>query len=418
MSARKSWAARPVGYTFAPSDAPTPHKSFMIHPQDSDAAAGFEVGPDFEPFAQRNDIYRRSFWDPKIRSAKTERFYKTYREPLAQWRKADGFTQRDYALRNAAWHVSDLFTEAKQAEDRREGFSDPYTQQLPPAAEKLSFETPQEAAADIKRVALAFGAGAVGITQRDERWMYSAKMSDMSGVERPVDIGLDLQHVIVVVMPMDRDLLATVPSALSGAATGLGYSHDTATLLSLTQYIRNLGYDAVASANDSALAVPLAIKAGLGEYGRLGLLITPEFGPRLRLGKIFTNLPLAHDAPKGFGVKAFCDICQACSAGCPVKAIPDGPPGPPPPGPSYIKGVVKWTVDAEKCFGYWAQQNTDCSICIRVCPYNRDFRKLGARLWRWLAGTRWRRWALWWDQRWGHGERLAPTQWWQGKQAP
>jgi epoxyqueuosine reductase QueG len=389
----------------------------MTDPAHSDAAAGFQVGPDFEAFAQRNDIYRRSFWDPTVRNSKTERFYNTYREPLAQWRKADGFTQRDYALRNAAWHVSDLFTEARRGEDRREGFSDPYTQQMPPAAEKLDFASPQAAAEEIKRVAQAFGAGATGITARDERWMYSAKMSDMSGVERPVDIGPHLGHVIVVVMPMDRSLLATVPSALSGAATGLGYSQDTATLLGLTQYIRNLGYDAVASANDSALAVPLAIKAGLGEYGRLGLLITPEFGPRVRLGKIFTNLPLAHDAPRGFGVKAFCDSCRACSDGCPVKAIPDGPPGPPPPGPSYIQGVVKWTVDAQKCFGYWAQQNTDCAICIRVCPYNRDFTRPAARLWRWLAGTRWRGLALWWDRRWGHGSRLAPAQWWKGGRA-
>lgn len=389
-----------------------------ILPQDpahNDAAAGFEVGADFERFAQRNDIYRRSFWDPLIRSAKTERFYKTYREPLAQWRKADGFTQRDYALRNAAWHVSDLFTEARRNEDRREGFSDPYTQQLPPAAEKAQFDSPQAAAGEIKRVALAFGAGDVGVTARDERWMYAAKMSDMSGVERPVDIAPELGHVIVIVMPMDLPLLNTVPSALSGAATGWGYSHDTMTLLALTQYIRNLGYNAVASANDSALAVPLAVKAGLGEYGRLGLLITPRFGPRVRLGKIFTDLPLAHDAPKGFGVKAFCDICQACVAGCPVKAISSGPPGPPPPGPSYIKGVVKWTIDAEKCFGYWTQQNSDCAICIRVCPYNRDFSSRLARMWRWLASTRLRKAALWLDRWLGHGKRLAPAQWWSGR---
>jgi epoxyqueuosine reductase len=386
-----------------------------MNPADSDTAAGFDIGPDFERFAQRNDIYRRSFWDPTVRSAKTERFYRTYREPLTEWRKADGFTQRDYALRNAAWHVSDLFTEAHRARDRREGFSDPYTQQLAPAKEKVVFDSPEAAAAEVKRVGLAFGAGAVGITARDERFVYSAKMSDMSGVERPVDIDADLTHVIVIVMPMDRDLLATVPSALSGAATGWGYSHDTMTLLALTQYIRNLGYRAVASANDSALAVPLAIQAGLGEYGRLGLLITPDFGPRVRLGKIFTELPLAHDAPTRFGVREFCDVCNACATGCPVKAIPSGPPGPPPPGPSYLKGVTKWTVDAEKCFGYWAQQNTDCAICIRVCPYNRDFTTRRARAWRWLAGTRWRRAALWVDAKLGHGKRLAPSSWWRGQ---
>ena len=398
-----SSAARPPGGDHAAPD-----------PAASDGAAGFRIGPDFQRFAQRNDIYRRSFWDPSVRTEKTMRFYRTYREPLSQWRKADGFTQRDYALRNAAWHVSDLFTEARRDDDRREGFSDPYTQQLPPAAERVAFDSPQAAAAEIKRVARAFGAGDVGITARDERWMYSAKMSDMSGIERPVDIAPELDQVIVIVMPMDRELLATVPSALSGAATGWGYSQDTTTLLAITQYLRNLGYEAVASANDSALAVPLAIKAGLGEYGRLGLLITPGFGPRVRLGKIFTNLPLAHDAPRGFGVREFCDICRACSDGCPVKAIPTGPPGPPPPGPSYIQGVVKWTIDAGKCFGYWAQQNTDCAICIRVCPYNRDFSRLGARLWRWLAGTRARRLARWISDKLGHGRRLAPARWWRG----
>jgi len=64
----------------------------------------------------------------------------------------------------------------------------------------------------------------------------------------------------------------------------------------------NLGYRAVATMNDTALAIPYALKAGLGEYGRHGLLITKEFGPRVRIGKIFTDLPLAYDRPTSFGV--------------------------------------------------------------------------------------------------------------------
>ena len=91
------------------------------------------------------------------------------------------------------------------------------------------------------------------------------KFSDMSGEERPNDISDDLPYVIVTAQSMDYDLIRTVPSALSGAATGLGYSHDALVVLSITQYIRNLGYHAVASMNDSALAIPLAVKAGLGE---------------------------------------------------------------------------------------------------------------------------------------------------------
>ena len=209
-----------------------------------------------------------------------------------------------------------------------------------------------------------------------------------------------------------------MPSALSGTATGVGYSHDTLVLLGLAQYVRNLGYRAVATMNDTALAIPLAIKAGLGEYGRHGLLITEEFGPRVRIGKIFTDLPLEPDRPKTFGVQAFCDLCRRCSDACPVKAIPTGPPSEEIYNRSNIVGVKKWTVDAEPCFRFWANQNSDCSICVRVCPYNRDFSKSAARAWRWLAGTPLRRLALWLVDQFAPGQRVDPGDWWTNGRRP
>ena len=377
---------------------------------------GAEILEDFERFYQKNDVFRRSWWDERIRNPKTERFYATHSEPLQTWRKADGFTQKDYALRNAAWHVSDLFTELKQDEDRREGFSDVFTLQRDAANEKTEVGTPEETAEEIKRVGKAFGAGLVGITKYDERWQYASRFSDMSLTEKAPEVDESLAHVIVVAQPMDYDWIRTVPSALSGAATGLGYSHDALVVLSITQYIRNLGYQAVASMNDTSTAIPYAIQAGLGEYGRNGLLITEAFGPRLRLGKIYTDLPLAHDAPTDFGVKAFCDICRRCTNGCPVKAIPDGEPSAQTHNQSNLKGVRKWTVNGEKCFGYWAAQNSDCSICIRVCPYNKDYSKRHHRIGRWLAGTQMRGFILWLDCALGYGQRMKPKSWWQGAQ--
>ncbi len=376
---------------------------------------GAEIQDDFERFNQKNDVFRRSWWDERIRNAKTERFYNTHREPLQTWRKADGFTQKDYALRNASWHVSDLFTELNREQDRREGFSDVFTLQKDAASEKISVGTPEEGAVEIKRVGKAFGAGLVGITQYDERWQYTHRFSDMSGTERPSEVDESLANVIVVAQPMDYDWIRTVPSALSGAATGLGYSHDALVVLSMTQYIRNLGYRAVASMNDTSTAIPYAIQAGLGEYGRNGLLITKAFGPRVRLGKIYTDLPLAHDAPISFGVKDFCDTCRRCTGGCPVKAIPDGEPSAQIHNQSNIKGVRKWTVDGEKCFGYWAAQNSDCSICIRVCPYNKDYSKRRHHIGRRLAGTPLRGFMLWLDGALGYGERMKPKLWWQGE---
>lgn len=373
---------------------------------------GAEITPGFERFNQKDDVFRRSWWDQRIRSEKAKLFYETYREPLKTFRRADGFTQKDYALRNASWHVSDIFTELKESEDRREGFSDAFTLYRDVADHQQEMGTPEDAAAEIKRVAKGFGADLVGITSYDQRWVYETKFSDMSKTERPQEIPEGLTSVIVTAQAMDYDLIRTVPSALSGAATGLGYSHDALVVLSIAQYIRNLGYNAIASMNDTSLAIPMAIRAGLGEYGRNGLLITKAYGPRVRLGKIYTDMPLADDQPIQFGVKEFCESCRRCADGCPVKAIPQGAPSTARHNQSNIKGVKKWSVDGEKCFSYWAAQNSDCSICIRVCPFNKDYSKWWHRIGVRLAGTRLRSLLLWLDERLGYGERLKPKEWW------
>ena len=380
---------------------------------DSDALAGFEVLDHFERFSQKNDIYSRAFWDPAVRSDRTDLFFETYRTPLKKWKTAEGFRQKDYALRNASWHLPDIFAELKESENRREGFLDPFTVHRDGPAERIPVDDPAEMSRDVKHVAKVFGADLVGITEYDERWVYTHAYSRLGETEKPQELPGDLPNVVVIAQEMDRDLIDTVPSALSGTATGVGYSYDTLVLLGLAQYIRNLGYRAVATMNDTALAIPYALKAGLGEYGRHGLLITKEFGPRVRIGKIFTDLPLARDEPSFFGVKEFCEICRRCSDACPVKAIPDGPPSDAVYNRSNIVGVKKWTVDAEPCFRFWSNQNSDCSICVRVCPYNRDFSSAWARAWRWLAGTSLRRFALWLADRVAAGGRVDPSTWWQ-----
>ena len=55
-----------------------------------DTNSGFDIQPDFERFAQKNDVFRRSWWDEQVKSEKSRLFYDTYLEPLESWRKADG----------------------------------------------------------------------------------------------------------------------------------------------------------------------------------------------------------------------------------------------------------------------------------------------------------------------------------------
>lgn len=395
--------------------APKVRRNRIPHRKPIDALTGFEVGEDFKPFSQRNDVFSRANWDETVRTEQALEFWAAYIMPNARARKADGYSQRDYALRNAAWHFTKAFATLKSgSEGRHEGFNDTFTLHGPGWPEKWTLDNVGDTSKDIKKIAKLFGADLVGICDYDERWVYSLKFNRMDQSERPVDVPGDTTHVIVIATAMDLDLTATVPSALAATATGMGYTKDAVTLMSLAQYIRNLGYDAHASMNDTALNIPLAVQAGLGEYGRHGLLITPEFGPRVRIGKIFTNMPLAPDAPKYFGVTEFCNICNACAAACPPKAIPFDEPKAAAPNQSSFSTIKKWTTDAEKCFKFWTTQNTECSICIRVCPYNRTFRSGWDRFWRWLAGTRWRRLALTLDGWLRDGGRKPAKSWWSG----
>ena len=357
---------------------------------------------------QKNDVFSRAFWDSSVRTDESDAFFSSYRMEATP-RRGDGFTQRDFALRNASWLISDIMTDRFAGQGRREGFQAPISNDTPVTDDKYLFNSPKAATADVKKVSRFFGADLCGVTALDPRWLYDSRVDvrDMS----QADLGLPegLRHVIVLGHEMDKDLVRTYPSALGGAATGREYSHEAAIVMQLAAYIRNLGYQAVASMNDTGLVIPMAVQAGLGEYARNQLVITPEFGPRLRFSKIFTDMPLDIDLPKRPGVAKFCDICTKCADACPVKALPFGSPsvgG----GTSSIQGVKKWTSDAEKCFSFWAKLSSDCAICMRVCPFNRNFSSWPNRLWLRLALSPARRVALWLD-RYRIG-RLKPSSWW------
>ena len=378
---------------------------------DSDAVAGIEVSDAFEPFNQMNDMFTRAFWDDSVRSKDTDAFFASYRMEAAP-RRGEGFAQKDFALRNAAWSVSDIVSNRNNDAGEREGFQAAIRYDTPVADQAVTVDDPAAQSAEIKSLARLFGADLVGISEIDPRWHYSARVDtrDYSPVDNRLPEGLT--HVIVMGHAMNEELVATYPSALAGVATGLEYSHEAAIVIQLATYIRNIGYEAVPSMNDTALVIPYAVKAGLGEYGRNQMVITPEFGPRVRFSKIFTSLPLVADAPKPIGIRAYCDICTKCADACPPRALPFGPPQEDNDSVSTIKGVKKWSADCEKCFGYWAKLKSDCAICMRVCPFNQPKTTLYGRLFQALATSRFRRLALYLETRRGLAQRLKPGQWW------
>lgn len=389
------------------------------HPKD--VACAFEVTERFERFNQANDIYARGQWDPRIRSEKVINWFKGMFMPGIGARDTSGYTLRDFALRNAGWMGTNLTIQRSLAEGRVDGFLDHIRPYSAPSPTRVEINSTAEATEEIKRVARLFGADMVGVTGYDPRWHYTNSFSTKSLEEKPYALPDDLPNVIVIATSMHYDAIQSYPSATAGVAVGHGYSRDFELVQTIATYILNLGYRAVASVNDSTQAIPYAIQAGLGEYGRNGLLMTPEFGPRVRIGRIHTDFPLDHDEPIRFGVKEFCDTtCRRCATSCPPQAISYDAPTEDVPSQSMTVGIRKWQVNPEKCFKFWTNQGTECGVCMRVCPYNKDTSKKSVRTyfraWRRLASSRnqsLRSLALWLDVRLGFGKRVKPEKYWE-----
>lgn len=62
-----------------------------------------------------------------------------------------------------------------------------------------------------------------------------------------------------------------------------------------------------------------AVEAGIGSYGKSGLVLVKKFGPRVRLGAVITSAPLKLTKKRS---KFQCpEECQICLSSCPGKAL-------------------------------------------------------------------------------------------------
>jgi len=215
----------------------------------------------------------------------------------------------------------------------------------------------------IKEVARYMGADLVGITKLHEAFIFE---NDRSG--DPVDYS-NYKYAIVLARAMDYDMIRTTPSWCDHVEVGRQYQDLAVLSTSLAIYIAQLGYYARASCagNDVVMHVPLAVYAGLGELSRIGILLTRQYGPRVRLATVVTNLPLEVDHPVDLKVGAFCESCRKCATNCPSAAIAKDE-------KIEIRGVEKWKVNEVACYRYWRKDPMnwqDCIRCIAVCPWSK-----------------------------------------------
>lgn len=173
-----------------------------------------QILPDFERFHQPNDMFSRGLWDLDVRTKKVIQFYRSFIKPQERLRKVDGYAQRDYALRNGPWAVTEMLAEMHKDEDRRDGFTDDFKAYRPPAVEVRPIDDPAKMAAEIKKVAKLYGADLCGITDFDERWVYASKFTGRKLACKAMNLPDGLTNVIVIGKAMDYDLIRTTPSLI------------------------------------------------------------------------------------------------------------------------------------------------------------------------------------------------------------
>ena len=107
-----------------------------------------------------------------------------------------------------------------------------------------------------------------------------------------------------------------------------------------------------------------AVLSGLGFVGKSGLFLSTEYGSKVRLATILTDLPLESELPV---IENGCGGCTICQKACPAGAIF---------GELPTKDGER-NFDAEKCSRYMKEHFQDvgrgsvCGVCIKVCPKNK-----------------------------------------------
>ncbi len=252
------------------------------------------------------------------------------------------------------------------------------------------------------------GASQVGVTALQPYHVYShvGRGSGVYGAPIPIDHRV----AIAFTVEMDHQMVKTAPYPPTSIETGKQYVEAARVAVQLAAAIRALGYPARAhiDGNYRVIAPLVARDAGLGEIGRMTILLTPQQGPRVRLAVVTADLDLITDGYQpDQSVLDFCNICQKCADACPSKSIPHGP-------PQEIDGVLRWKLNPDTCFRYWNTIGTDCARCMAVCPFSHPD-TFSHNLVRWgiARSGSFRRAALWLDDLfYGRKPASAPAPGW------
>ncbi len=248
--------------------------------------------------------------------------------------------------------------------------------------------SPQQNAALVARALRLMGAATVGFVELHDdstrKLIYGKEVKDGKPIVfEDAEVGYEAEDklvlpnaarwVIVYCIPMSGLGLAQAPSQLSRATTMQAYTRLFTIYNQLHEFIRGLGYHSYGATimNGFGVYPAFAVLGGLGELSRMDVVITPEYGPMVRLAAMATDLPLAATRPISFGVAQYCKSCRICTSSCIGKSISGDPePGWEPKGPWSNPGHRTYYRESMRCRDIFYKTGSNCGICLASCPFS------------------------------------------------
>lgn len=224
--------------------------------------------------------------------------------------------------------------------------------------------SPEELTERIKDYALFLGTTKVRVTQLKKEWVYTHYAHPYSPEPYGKPVDLDHKYIICLAMRQNNFVIGAGDGYITSIEVGWRYALTSLISVTLANLIRSWGFRARALTpeNSPYMVVPTFIDAGMGEQGRMGHVITKEFGNNFRPAAVATDMPMVTDRPVDFGLQDFCDKCRVCIEACPVGAIPEER--------TIQRGIYRWQMNPKKCRMYWSSKAHSCAICQASCPWN------------------------------------------------
>jgi epoxyqueuosine reductase len=109
-----------------------------------------------------------------------------------------------------------------------------------------------------------------------------------------------------------------------------------------------------------------AFEAGIGVYGKSGVIITPEYGPRVNLGVVLTDAILEPDRRLDYDP---CHNCKICSKVCSVNAVREDL------GAPTSHDRAKCVEFIDRLREETNDENLLCGYCYKYCPVGKPNKK-------------------------------------------